>query len=219
MSSLELLRLEDVSFAYHGLPPVHQGLSFSLEAGQRIGIIGSNGAGKSTMLLLAMGLLAPSSGRLLHRGKPCQGEDDLRELRRDIGLLFQDPDDQLFCPTVAEDVAFGPRNLGLSKDQAQERVDDTLVALGLDGYQKRTTYQLSGGEKRLVSLASVLAMHPSAILLDEPSIGLDEEHTSLLEKHLLASELSWAIVSHDRAFLQRTCTSLLKMDAGGLSPL
>lgn len=208
--------MEHISFAYHGLPQVHEDLNFSLSQGQRVGILGANGAGKSTMFLLAMGLLKPGNGRLLHRGKECRREADLRNLRREVGLLFQDPDDQLFCPTVAEDVAFGPRNLGLTKEESLERVDQTLDNLGLGGYQKRITYQLSGGEKRLVSLASVLAMHPTAILLDEPSIGLDEKHTALLERHLLDSDLSWAIISHDRSFLDRTCTSLLKLDDGRL---
>ncbi len=195
---------------------MHQGLNFSLKQEDRIGILGPNGAGKSTMFLLAMGLLKPSGGKVFHRGRECADESGFRALRRDVGLLFQDPDDQLFCPTVAEDVAFGPRNLGLSRDEALERVDQSLDALGLGGYQKRVTYQLSGGEKRLVTLAAVLAMHPSALLLDEPSNGLDDEHTALLERHLAASGLSWAIVSHDRPFLERICTTLLKLEHGGL---
>ena len=95
-------------------------------------------------------------------------------------------------------------------------MDQSLDSLGLGGYQKRVTYQLSGGEKRLVTLAAVLAMHPSALLLDEPSNGLDDEHTALLERHLADSGLSWAIVSHDRPFLERVCTTLLKLDRGGL---
>lgn len=214
--SLELLRLEDITFAYPGRPPVHQGLDFTLNQGDRVGIWGPNGAGKSTMFLVAMGLLEPSRGRVYGLGQLCVTEKDFRGLRRQVGLLFQDPDDQLFCPTVAEDVAFGPRNLGLGKDQALRVVDQTLAELGLDGYQRRVTYQLSGGEKRLVSLAAVLAMNPQAILLDEPNTGLDEEHAMALERHLLASRLSWAIVSHDRPFLERTCQRILHMKNGAL---
>ncbi|WP_449246509.1 energy-coupling factor ABC transporter ATP-binding protein [Desulfarculus baarsii] len=213
---MELLRLEDVTFAYPGRPPVHQGLNFTLNKGDRLGIWGPNGAGKSTMFLLAMGLVAPSQGRIHGLGQLCQSEKDFRRLRRQVGLLFQDPDDQLFCPTVAEDVAFGPRNLGLGKDEALRVVDRTLADLGLEGYQKRVTYQLSGGEKRLVSLAAVLAMEPQAILLDEPSNGLDEEHSVRLERRLLDSPLSWAIVSHDRGFLQRLCQRILVMQDGAL---
>jgi cobalt/nickel transport system ATP-binding protein len=214
--AVELIRLSDITFAYPGRPPVLQGLDFTLNQGDRLGILGPNGAGKSTMFQVAMGFLQPQGGRVFGLGLPCRRERDFRPLRRAVGYLFQDPDDQLFCPTVAEDVAFGPRNLGLSLDQALVRVDQTLDALGLGDYGHRLTYQLSGGEKRLVSLAAVLAMRPQGLLLDEPMNGLDHKHQEQLERVLLDSSLSWAMVSHDRSLLERTCAIILCIEDGRL---
>jgi len=214
--AVELIRLADITFAYPGRPPVLQGLDFQLKQGDRVGILGPNGAGKSTMFLVAMGFLKPQGGEVFGLGLPCRHERDFRPLRRAVGYLFQDPDDQLFCPTVAEDVAFGPRNLGLSLEQAMVRVEETLEALGLAGYGRRLTYQLSGGEKRLVSLAAVLAMQPQGLLLDEPMNGLDEEHQERLEQVLMESNLSWAMVSHDRALLERTCSVIFCLRDGRL---
>ncbi len=214
--AVELIRLSDITFAYPGRPAVLQGLDFTLKQGDRLGILGPNGAGKSTMFLVAMGFLKPQAGEVFGLGLPCRRERDFRPLRRAVGYLFQDPDDQLFCPTVAEDVAFGPRNLGLSLQEAMVRVEETLASLGLAGYGRRLTYQLSGGEKRLVSLAAVLAMQPQGLLLDEPMNGLDEEHQERLEQVLLDSNLSWAMVSHDRSLLERTCSVILCLRGGRL---
>jgi len=216
---MELIALRGITFAYAGRPPVLKGLDFSLASGDRLGIWGPNGAGKSTLFQVAMGLLAPQEGQVLGLGKPCFKERDFRQLRRAVGYLFQDPDDQLFCPTVGEDVAFGPRNLGLDHHQAQEAALAALNDLGLAGYERRLTYQLSGGEKRLAALAGVLAMRPQALLLDEPANGLDEEHAARLEDLLLTSELAWALVSHDQGLLRRTCNRILRMDQGQLKPL
>ena len=216
--TVELIRLSHITFAYPGRPPVLQGLDFCLEQGDRVGILGPNGAGKSTMFLVSMGFLTPQQGEVFGLGLPCRRERDFRPLRRAVGYLFQDPDDQLFCPTVAEDVAFGPRNLGLSREQALVRVEETLESLDLADYGRRLTYQLSGGEKRLVSLAAVLAMQPQGLLLDEPMSGLDQEHQEQLERVLMESQLSWAMVSHDRALLERTCSLILHLREGRLEP-
>lgn len=211
---MELIRLEGVSFAYAGRPPVFQAMDFSLSEGQRLGILGPNGAGKSTLFQICLGLLHPQQGRIYARGGLCQREKDFRALRRELGYLFQDPDDQLFCLTVAEDVAFGPLNLGKSRREAQRLVAHTLDSLGLGDYGRRLTYQLSGGEKRLVSLATVLAMQPKALLLDEPSTGLDAERAAVMEKVLGDSSLSWAMVSHDRGLLERTCQTIVRLEGG-----
>lgn len=216
---MELIGLEKVSFAYPGRPPVFDGLDFSFAVGERIGILGPNGAGKSTLFHLAMGLVKPQAGVVRGLGGPCRQEKEFRELRRQVGYLFQDPDDQLFCPTVAEDVAFGPLNLGLGRHEAQHRVEDTLALLGLEGYGRRVSYQLSGGEKRLVSLAAVLAMRPQALLLDEPSSALDEDHAQRMEQVLLESDLAWVMVSHDWPFLERTCPVILRLVNGSLVSL
>lgn len=210
--------MEDIWFAYPEGPPVLKGLDFTLPAGGRIGITGPNGAGKSTLFMLAMGLLVPDKGKIWVFGKPMATEEDFRQIRTRLGYCFQDPDDQLFCATVREDVAFGPLNQGRSRQEVLELVEQTLERLGLTGFAERVTYHLSGGEKRLVSLATVLAMQPEALLLDEPTAGLDEDTRSRLEEILLQSELAWAIVSHDRDFLERTCHQILAMKDGTLAP-
>ncbi len=213
---MEIVRLEGVRFAYEGRPPVFSGLDFSLGAGERLGILGPNGAGKSTLFMLAMGLLAPERGSVYAFGRLRATEKDFREVRTRIGYCFQDPDDQLFCATVREDVAFGPLNQGKGRQEALRLVGQTLARLGLEGFEDRVTYHLSGGERRLVSLATVLAMEPEALLLDEPNAGLDPATEERLERVLLDSGLSWAIISHDREFLARTCTRLLRLEDGSL---
>lgn len=193
-----------------------QGVSFALEPGELLGFIGPNGAGKSTLLRIAMGLLRPTSGIVRALDQVRTREKDFLAVRRAVGYLFQDPDDQLFCPTVLEDVAFGPLNLGRSRSEAKAQSSRVLAELGLAGYEGRVTHRLSGGEKRLVSLAAVLAMSPQALLLDEPNTGIDEEHAARLESILLDSDLSWAIVSHDRPFLRRVCAKLFVLKDGKL---
>ncbi len=215
---MELLRLTGIHFAYPQRPPIFQGLDFSLEQGERIGILGPNGAGKSTLFLLVMGLLKPQKGEVWALGAARKREKDFQEVRTSLGFCFQDPDDQLFSPTVLEDVAFGPLNQGRDKYQVRLLVADTLQKLGLGGFEDRVTYHLSGGEKRLVSLATVLAMDPQVLLLDEPTAGLDPDTEARLEQVLANSGKSWAIISHDHGFLRRNCTRLLRLQAGRLLP-
>ncbi len=212
----ELIRLEDIHFSYPGQQPLLKGVNLTLAEGQRLGITGPNGAGKSTLLLVAMGLVIPDSGRVYWRGKECKSEEDFRELRREVGLCFQDPDDQLFCPTVLEDVAFGPMNLMHDRSKAVEVARATLERLDLSHLASRPPYHLSGGEKRLVALATVLAMNPKALLLDEPTAALAPETAARVEQLLVSSDLGWIIVSHDIPFLSRTCEKLLYMDQGVL---
>lgn len=214
---MEIIKLTGVDFAYDGRPPVFQGMDFSLNAGERLGILGPNGAGKSTLFLLSMGLITPDKGSIELFGQPCSGEKDFQPMRTRLGYCFQDPDDQLFSATVKEDVAFGPLNQGKGKEEAMRLVDETLARLGLQDFEDRVTYHLSGGECRLVSLATVLAMQPEALLLDEPTAGLDPDTEKRLEEVLMTSELSWAIISHDRSFLERTCERILRLQGGKLS--
>lgn len=216
---MELIRLDQVGFAYPGRPAVFHGLDFVLNSGERIGVLGPNGAGKSTLFLIIMGLARPLAGAVRLFGQPMASERDFQGARTAVGYCFQDPDDQLFCPTVLEDVAFGPLNQGQGRNQATAAARQTLVELGLAHLEERVTHQLSGGEKRLVSLATVFAMHPQALLLDEPTAGLDPATQDRLEKVLLGSDLPWAIISHDHAFLRRTCTRLLWLEAGRLLPV
>lgn len=209
-----MIRLRGVKYAYPSGSVVFEGLDFEFEEGRKVGLAGPNGAGKTTLFHIIMGLITPDAGEVEIFGRPRVTEHDFREVRRGIGLLFQDADDQLFCPTVAEDVAFGPLNLGKSHEEAEEIASRTLESLGLHGYESRVTYQLSGGEKRLVSLATVLAMEPKALLLDEPTAGLDEKTTARLAGILNGLPCSCMLISHDRDFLEKTTNSTMRLEGG-----
>ena len=209
-----LINLESVSFSYPGGPPVLNQLDFKLNRGNRIGLIAPNGSGKTTLLHLIMGLLKPSAGRIEIFGKRTRDEKDFADVRRKIGLLFQDADDQLFSPTVLEDVAFGPLNLGKPKNEALQIAQKTLDFLGLNGFEDRITFKLSGGEKRLVSLATVLAMAPEVLLLDEPVNGLDIKTKAKLKEVLSSLDLSFILISHDFDFLAETVDAIYTMQDG-----
>jgi len=216
--SAALIRLSGVGFAYEDGKQVLSGLDFELHEGERVALMGPNGSGKTTLLHLVVGLLKPDSGKVEAFGRERRTEADFFEVRQRAGLLFQDPEDQLFCPTVFEDVAFGPLNLGKSREEVGAIVAETLDALGLTGYEHRITYKLSGGEKRLVSLAAVLAMQPEVLLLDEPTSGLDEESEARLLSILKGLPLSMVVVSHDRHFLRQTTTRAVWLRDGRLEP-
>lgn len=196
-----LILLEGVHFSYEPGRPVLTDFHLSLAAGERLALVGPNGCGKTTCLHLMVGLLRPSAGVVWAFGRQRQREADFREVRARAGLVFQNPDDQLFCPTVLEDVAFGPRNLGLSWEQATGRAEAALQAVGLAGFADRLTYRLSGGEKRLVALATVLAMEPQVLLLDEPTNGLDEAAAARMCRVLAGLPQAMILVSHHRDFL------------------
>jgi len=212
-----LLELRDVSFAYDPDRPVLKALDFVLAPGERVGLAGANGSGKSTLLQLIVGLLPRAGGTILCFNEARSREADFVEVRRRIGLLFQDSDDQLFCPTVAEDIAFGPLNLGKSRSEAEAIVRRTLHMVGLVGFEDRITYKLSGGEKRLVALATVLAMDPEVLLLDEPLAGLDEAHSERVESILEGLNQSMVVIAHDRAFLGRVTTRTAELRDGKLT--
>ena len=209
-----LINLEEISFSYPGGPQVLAGLDFHFHRGDRIGLIAPNGSGKTTLLHLIMGLLKPSAGRIEIFGKPAKDEKDFRDVRRRIGLLFQDADDQLFSPTVLEDVAFGPLNLGKPKKEAIQIAQKTLAFLGLDGFENRITFKLSGGEKRLVSLATVLAMEPEILLLDEPVNGLDMKTKAKLKEIMSGINLSYLLISHDFDFLAEIVDAIYTLEDG-----
>jgi len=213
-----LIRLRNVSFSYDPERPVLDGVNFELKSGERIGLVGSNGSGKTTLLHLIVGLLRPTTGQIEAFGRPRREEKDFLEVRRRAGLLFQDSEDQLFCPTVAEDVAFGPLNLGKSHDEALAIVAETLQSLRLAGYEDRITYKLSVGEKRLVSLATVLAMRPDVLLLDEPTSGLDEDAEERITAILKGLSLSMIVVSHDHTFLNSVTESTAYLRDHRLEP-
>jgi cobalt/nickel transport system ATP-binding protein len=212
-----IINLKGISFAYPGDKLVLDQLSFQLRRGERIGLAGPNGSGKTTFFHILMGLLRPSSGRIELFGRPANDEKDFRGARKRIGLLFQDADDQLFCPTVLEDVAFGPLNLGKSPEEARDITLKTLARLDLSGFENRITYKLSGGEKRLVSLATVLAMDPEVLLLDEPTNGLDEETEEKITDILKGLNLSCIFISHNLDFLLETTDRIHAIANGKIS--
>jgi len=213
-----LLRLRAIGFAYPAGAPVLEGLDFDLRAGERVGLVGANGSGKTTLLHLVVGLLRPTAGEIEAFGSVRRREPDFIEVRRRAGLLFQEPEDQLFCPTVAEDVAFGPLNLGLKRDEVRCRVSETLGRVGLAGFERRVTYHLSGGERRLVALATVLAMQPELLLLDEPTAELDQSSTERLISVLDDLPQAMLIVSHDREFRVRLARRAVKLESGQCHP-
>ncbi|XCN72723.1 MAG: ABC transporter ATP-binding protein [Candidatus Electrothrix aestuarii] len=209
-----LIQLDKVSFSYpEGRDVLHQ-IDLSIDYQQRLGLIGPNGSGKTTLLHLIMGLHRPTEGEVLFKGKKMNGKEELKDLRKSIGLVFQSADDQLFSPTVIEDVAFGPLNLGKSPEEALEISHRTLKDLGLSNLANRVTHRLSGGEKKLVSLATVLSMQPEAMLLDEPTNNLDKEIRKRLIKILNKLDIAYMIISHDWDFLSSTCDSLYMLDQG-----
>ena len=212
-----IINLKDISFYYSGDKLILDRLSFQLHRGDQIGLVGPNGSGKTTLFHIIMGLLRPSSGKIELFDKPANEEKDFREVRKKIGLLFQDADDQLFSPTVLEDVAFGPLNLEKSPEEARDIALKTLARLDLSGFENRITYKLSGGEKRLVSLATVLAMDPEVLLLDEPMNGLDDETEERITDILKGLNLSCIFISHNLDFLFKTTDRIYAMANGKIS--
>ena len=212
-----LLELSQVSFTYPGAASaVLEALDLRFEATQRIGLFGPNGSGKTTLLHVIMGLLRPQSGVVRHKGREVATERDFREVRRSIGMLLQNADDQIIYPTVLDDVAFGPLNRGLSGDAARELAEQTLAMLGLEGFGDRLAHRLSGGEKKLVSLAGVLAMKPDALLLDEPTGGLDPATRERLVDILERLGKPMIIISHDWDFLAHVTDTYYSIENGRL---
>ena len=209
-----MINIKNLSFSYPNGRKIFNGLEFSLQKGEKVGLIGPNGAGKTTLFHLIMGLLKPNFGEIEIFGKVRKEEKEFMEVRQRIGLLFQDSDDQLFSPTVEEDIAFGPLNLGKSHEEARGIVAETCKRLGLSGFEKRVTHRLSGGEKRLVALATVVAMNPECYLLDEPFAGLDEITTQRFLKYLREHTETYIIITHDRELLKETVDNICILNSG-----
>lgn len=211
-----LLRMQDVAVSRSGRSVLRH-CSLELHDGERLAVRGGIGAGKSTLLLAALGLLEHDSGTIQLLGKSCKTDEDFVPLRGKVGLLFQDPDDQLIGPTVLEDVEFGPRNLGWDAHRAHHAADDALEQVGLSHLSDRPVHELSGGEKRLVALAGLLAMQPKVLLLDEPTVSLDAETTEHIIRILLASNLSMVIATHDPICLDRLATRSVLLENGSIT--
>lgn len=213
-----LLEIDNVTYAYPNSPAALVGVSARIEAGSKTALVGPNGAGKSTLLLMLNGILRPTSGEVRFSGRPLAYDSrSLRELRRRVGFVFQNPDIQIIAPTVEADVAFGPVNLGLPPDAVRRAVGDALGYVGLRGYEKRPPHHLSGGEKKRVAIAGILAMEPAVLVFDEPTNTLDpassEEVMELLDE--LASGGRTVLVStHDVELAYRWADSVILMERG-----
>jgi cobalt/nickel transport system ATP-binding protein len=212
-SPLPVIEADGLGFGYPGGPLVLKELSLSIAEGERVGIVGANGVGKSTLLLLLAGVMTPHSGRLAVRGAESKA-NSLDAIRRSAGLVFQNPDDMLFMPTVRADVAFGPSSRGLDDRAVDERVRAALAAAGASHLAHRPPWGLSGGEKRAVSIAAVLALEPSILLLDEPSSGLDPGSRRALIELVPTLPGTLVIASHDLDLVLDLCDRVIVLGGG-----
>ncbi len=210
-----IIKLTNITFAYPGSEnKVLDCLNLDIKSGDRIGMMAPNGSGKTTLLHTIMGLCKPETGGIEVLGTPMETEKDFTRIRSRVGLLFQDSDDQLFCPTVLDDVAFGPLNLGYSRQQAIDTSRKMLKNLGIEEFEQSVTHRLSGGQKRLVALAAVLAMSPAILLLDEPTAGLDVAVKKKLIHILNHLEITYFVISHEFDFLNAVADKVYSMDNG-----
>jgi cobalt/nickel transport system ATP-binding protein len=207
------LSVRNLRFSYPDGTPVLGGVDMDVAHGERVALLGPNGAGKTTFLLHLIGILGGGSGSISVAGLELAG-DNLKEIRRRVGLVFQDPDDQLFMPTVAEDVAFGPANFGMSGHDLDHRVGDALGRVGMAGSEGRAPHHLSGGERRRVALATVLAMQPEILVLDEPSSNLDPAGRRELAEVLDSLDITLILVTHDLPYALQLCSRAVVMNHG-----
>jgi len=207
------LDIIDLHFTYPDGRKALDGVTLSVRPGERLALLGPNGAGKTTLALHVNGLLRADRGAI-RLGEMELSDDNLLEIRRRVGLVFQDPDDQLFMPTVGEDVAFGPANLGLEGDELARRVDDALSAVDASELAARVPHHLSGGERRRASLATVLAMRPDLLVFDEPAAGLDPAGRRELIETLKTLEITQLVITHDLPLALELCPRSLIMDRG-----
>lgn len=211
--SAPAVRMRGLTYRYPDGTPALDGVSLELAPGQALGLVGANGAGKSTLLLHLNGILRPASGTVEIMGQAVEPRN-FAEIRRRVGLVFQNPDDQLFSPTLADDVAFGPRNLGLPEDEVVRRVADSLAAVGLAGLEARSAYHLSFGQKRRAAIATVLAMGPDVLALDEPTSNLDPRSKRRIIELLGSFPHARLVVTHDLDLVRQLCPEVAVMAHG-----
>ncbi len=220
MTAVAVLEARKVRYAYADGPLALQDVDVAIESGRKIALVGPNGAGKSTLMLTFNGIIRPISGEVLFKGCPLKySSSSLREIRRKVGMVFQNPDDQIFAPTVYQDVAFGPTNLGYPKEKVDRYVGYALSYVGLSGYERRPPHHLSGGEKKRVAIAGVLAMEPEVMILDEPTSNLDpataEEMMEMLDE-LNYGGKTIIISTHDVELAYRWADDVVLMEGGRL---
>jgi cobalt/nickel transport system ATP-binding protein len=213
-----LLEFENIHYAYPNCRESLSGVTFSIKKGARVALVGPNGAGKTTLLLMCNGVLEPSKGRVLLDGEPLKYDSrSLREVRKKVGLVFQNSDTQLFAPTVYQDVAFGPLNLGMEPDEIKKVVTRALLEVGLAGYEKRPPHQLSGGEKKRAAIAGTLAMDPAILVFDEPTSSLDPAGAADLMElldELNAKGATIIISTHDVELAYHWADQIILMNKG-----
>ena len=210
-----MIEFQNVSFAYEKGRPVLQDLSFRIERGEAVGLIGANGAGKSTLMKLLLGLLQ-GEGKILVDGVEVR-RDTLAGIRRKLGFVLQNSDNQMFMPTVCEDMIFAPLNYGLSREEAEARVDAVLARLHLEELKYRYNHRISGGEKRMAAIATILAMQPEAILMDEPSSALDPCNRRLVINTIRELAQTKLIASHDLDMILDTCGRVILLSNGRIA--
>ena len=180
-----MLEVRDIKYSYNNDYQALKGVSLKIEKGEMVALLGKNGAGKSTLFLHLNGIYEPDEGKVFIDGEELKyDKKSLLKFRQKVGIVFQNPDDQIFAPTVEEDVAFGPMNLGLSMEEVQDRVEEALERVGMSGFEKTAPHHLSGGQKQRVAIAGILAMKPEIMVLDEPTAGLDPQGVTNLVKLL-----------------------------------
>lgn len=205
------LETSNLSFAYPGQDPVIENVNFSIKSGEKVGLIGPNGAGKTTLFLLITGIIKPTSGQILVLEQPIKPGI----FHSDVGMIFQHTADQLISPSVREDIAFGPHNMGLHMDEIQERILETAELTGVTALLDRPPHHLSAGEQRLVALAGILAMRPRLLIMDEPTSDLDIRYRRRLIKLLgNMSDKTMLVASHDLEFIIETCSRVLLIEGG-----
>ena len=210
-----MIEFQNVSFAYEKGRPVLRDLSFRIEDGEAVGLIGANGAGKSTVMKLLLGLLQ-GEGKILVDGVEVR-RDTLGEIRRKLGFVLQNSDNQMFMPTVYEDMIFAPLNYMLSREEADARVDAVLARLHLEDLKHRYNHKISGGEKRMAAIATILAMEPEAILMDEPSSALDPYNRRLVINTIRELSQTKLITSHDLDLILDTCSRVILLSNGRIA--
>jgi len=207
------LEVRSLNFSYPDGHEAVKNISFTINHGESVGIIGANGAGKSTLLMLLMGVIFPHSGEVL-LGDVHVTPKTLPMIRQRLGMVFQDPDDQLFMTTVYDDVAFGPRNYKLDENEVQSRVTKALNLVGISNLKDRAPFKLSGGEKRSATIASVLSMEPDVLIMDEPTAALDPKSRRRVIGLLKSFEHTKIITSHDLDMVFETCKRIIVIKEG-----
>ena len=211
-----MIEFKNVSFAYEKDRPVLREISFRIEDGETVGLIGANGAGKSTVMKLLLGLLAPTRGEIWVDDTRVE-KKSLAQIRRKLGFVLQDSDDQMFMPTVYEDMIFAPLNYGLSREETERRVDAALEQLGMQELKHRHNHKISGGEKRMAAIATILAMEPETILMDEPSAALDPYNRRRVIDTIRALPQTKLITSHDLDMILDTCGRVILLSGGQIA--